>query len=545
MNPETAASPPAPPPRALRFGLRFKVLLGLTLFNIAATLVFTVTRYVSEKEHILADLRDKLDDFAHGLPYLLPDGYLDRAVSAGAVTPEEYRRLVERLNRYCREVGLRYLYTYFRGEAGFHCTATNCPPTEKFTPYWEFYDTVPPAIAQAWETGRPVYGYVEDKWGRTFTLFAPARTPAGQRYIAGADLPVPYVDERLNASLRQSLYVGAGSFLLFFLISAFASTHFSRQITQLAAYTRELAQTSFQSNPASELRRRIVALPARSRDEVGELARSFLVMEEQLGSYLQRLQAETAAKERAQNELRIAGEIQLSLLPQAFPKSELLDLHAAMKPAKEAGGDFYDFFFLDADHLCFAIGDVSDKGMPAALFMAVALTTLRAKATPERIDTPDEILRETNELLIPQNQSAQFVTLFLGVLNVHTGVVAYADGGHNRPYRRTAGGDVGMLTIPPREGMALGVMPGAGFRRHTLQLAPGDTLFLYTDGVTEAIAADETFYREARLQRVLAELPAAATARHCVETVMDDVFAFARGHVQADDITLLAVRRKG
>lgn len=542
MNPDP---PVSPPPRTLRFGLRFKVLLGLTLFNTAATLVFTVSHYFSEKEHIMADLRDKLDDFAHGLPFLLPEGYLDRAVSAEAVAPAEYRELVGRLNRYCQGVGLRYLYTYHRGARGFHCTATNSPPAEKFTPYWDFYDTAPPAITQAWETGRPVYGYVEDKWGRTFTLFAPARTAAGQRYIAGADLPVPYVDERLNESLRQSLSIGAGSFLVFLLISGFASTHFSRRITQLAAYTREFAQASFRSDPASALRRRIVALPERTRDEVGELARSFLVMEDQLGSYLHQLQVETAAKERAQNELRIAGEIQLSMLPQAFPESDRLDLHAAMRPAKEAGGDFYDFFFLDADHLCFSIGDVSDKGMPAALFMAVALTTLRARATPERIDTPDEILRETNELLIPQNQSAQFVTIFLGVLNVRTGVITYADGGHNRPYLRTTAHDVQMLAIPPREGMALGVMPGAVFRRHTLQLPPGGTLFLYTDGVTEAIAADETFYREARLQRVLASLPAPAAARECVESVMDDVFGFARGHVQADDITLLAVRRKG
>ena len=536
-NASTAESSP------VRFGLRFKVLAGLTAFNVAATLLFTLNHHMLEKEHILAGLRSKLAGDAAAIPVLLPAGYLDRATGEGTLDRTTYDQAAEILQRYCTSTGLRYLYTYVRDPDGFYNTATNNPPGEEVTPYWERYDTAPPEIARAWDTEQPVYATVQDKWGRTYTLFAPMRTPAGHRYIAGADLPIAFVDDLLRQSVRQSVYVGFGCFVALFAVSAYASTRFSRQITELAAYTRELIRCNFRCDTGSPLRRRIQAIPQR-RDEVGELANSFLAMEDRLGRYLHELQLETAAKERAQNELRIAGEIQLSMLPHTFPTSERLDLHAAMKPAKEAGGDFYDCFFLDPTHLCFSIGDVSDKGMPAALFMAVALTTLRAKATADLVDAPDEILRRTNEVLIPQNQACQFVTLFLGVLDVRTGLVTFSDGGHNRPFYRPHDGAARLLVLPPREGIALGVMPGAAFKRHTLQLQPGEVLFLYTDGVTEAIALDESFYREPRLERILSSLPLSTTAGQWVEAVTQDVSAFSRGHAQADDITTMAIRIK-
>ncbi len=537
------ASPPETTAPAMRFGLRFKVLAGLTAFNVAATVLFTVNHHLLEKEHIMSGLRSKLAGEAAAIAVVLPAGYLDRAIAKDGVCSEQYDEAVAILNRYCASVGLRYLYTYVRDTGGFYNTATNNAPGDEPSLYWELYDTAPPEIARAWDTERPVYAAVHDKWGYTYTLFAPMRTAAGTRYIAGADLPIAFVDELLRQSTRQSLYVGAACFVFLLAVSGYVSTRFSRQIAWLAAYTRELARAHFRRVSGSVLRERIQVLPQR-RDEVGELASSFLAMEDQLGTYLQQLETETAAKERAQNELRIAGEIQLSMLPHEFPSSARIDFHAAMKPAKEAGGDFYDCRFLDPDHLCFSIGDVSDKGMPAALFMAVALTTLRAKATPELVDAPEEILRLTNELLIPQNQAFQFVTMFLGVLDVRTGVVAYADGGHNRPYHRTRDGVAHMLTLPPREGIALGVMPGAVFRRHTLELQPGEVLFLYTDGVTEALAADETFYREPRLERVLSSLSVTATGAEWISAVNEDVAAFSRGHAQADDITMMAIRIK-
>jgi sigma-B regulation protein RsbU (phosphoserine phosphatase) len=541
--------PSAPADARPRFGLTVKILLGLTLFNVAATVIFSVNHYFAEKKHIMSELQDKLADYAIGLPQLLPEGYLDKAVSAEAVSPADYRRIVDQLTRYCDNVGLRYLYSYIRGEKGFYCTSSNGTPEEmaqnKFTPYWDLYTSAPPQIQEAWDTGRPVYADVTDAWGHSFTLFLPLKTAAGTRYIAGADLTIAYVDQLLRESMVRSILVAAVTFVLFLVASYFIGTRFSRQIVELAAYTRELVRANFKADIASPLRTTILSIPERSRDEVGQLAASFITMEQRLERYLLELKESTAANERFQNELRIAGEIQASMLPREFTQPDAghrIALSAIMKPAKEAGGDLYDFFFLDADHLCFVIGDVSDKGMPAALFMAVTLTILRAKATAAFVETPEEILAQTNELLIKQNQMYQFVTMFLGIVNVRTGRVVYSDGGHNRPYLCTSANGAHML--PPGGGIALGVMPGAAFKHHQLDLRPGETLFLYTDGVTEAIAADESFYGEKRLETLLSSVPGDTTPGAWVELVAKNVAEFSRGHPQADDITMLAVRFK-
>jgi sigma-B regulation protein RsbU (phosphoserine phosphatase) len=540
--------PPQVPALGARSGIRFKVLLGLTVFNIAATLIFSVNHYLILKSSIMDRIHDQLSDFARTLPELLPEGYLDRAVNPQAVAPEEYRRIVDRLTRFCNEVGLRYLYSYAQRDQGFYCTSSNGTAKEMaentYAKYWELYKDAPREIAEAWTSGEVRYYLAPstDQYGECYALFVRKQTAAGTRYIAGADLPVDFVNSLLERSLVQSALLGAAVFACFFLISFFVASRFSSRIVQLAAYTRELAGSNFRPDAASPLRRQVVAIPERTKDEVGQLAGSFLVMEQQLDSYLQELKETTAAKERFQNELKIAGDIQAAMLPHEYPSSDRLDLHAAMKPAKEAGGDLYDCFFLDPDHLCFVIGDVSDKGMPAALFMAVTLTIVRAKATAALAEAPEEILRQTNELLVTQNQMYQFVTMFLGVLDVRTGQVVYADGGHNRPYHRSA---TAVQMLPRGGGVALGVMSGAAYQRHTLQLQPGETLFLYTDGVTEAIAADESFYGEARLEQMLSSVAFAAPASVWVESVMKNVFEFSHGHAQADDITVLAVRFRG
>ncbi len=331
-----------------------------------------------------------------------------------------------------------------------------------------------------------------------------------------------------------------------FLFSFYLGSRVSLKITQLADYTLELAASDFQPVEDVDLRRKIDAMPAQSRDEIAQLASSFIAMEQRLNNYLNELTETTATKERLRNELKIAGDIQLSMLPRSFDdigRSEersRIDLSAAVKPTKEAGGDLYDFFYLDDDHLCFMVGDVSDKGMPAALFMTVTITLLRAKAMVDHAGAPNEILRQTNELLIPQNAMCQFVTMFIGIINVRTGAVVFSDGGHNHPFIRRAGSAPQMLEFSG--GVALGIMPGISYDTHQLQLNPGDTLFLYTDGVTDAIAADESFYGDDRLQRELAAIPEGAAASVWVETAMQSVHTFARGHAQADDITVLALR---
>jgi sigma-B regulation protein RsbU (phosphoserine phosphatase) len=183
------------------------------------------------------------------------------------------------------------------------------------------------------------------------------------------------------------------------------------------------------------------------------------------------------AKELIESELHIAREIQMSIVPKifpAFPERGEFDIFAVIEPAREVGGDLYDFFLLDDDHLCFVIGDVSGKGVPASLFMAVVKTLIKAKAGARA--EPDRILREVNSELCKDNDSGMFATIFLGILEISTGKTFFSNGGHNIPYHIKANGEIEAL--PKLAGMALAVMEDAPFMRGTVRLCAGDSIVL-------------------------------------------------------------------
>src|SRR5262245_8382858 len=245
-------------------------------------------------------------------------------------------------------------------------------------------------------------------------------------------------------------------------------------------------------------------------------------------------------KQRMEEALKLAHEIQMSILPKIFPpfpqRSEF-DLYATVEPAREVGGDFYDFFLTEDDHLCFAIGDVSGKGVPASLFMAVTITLLKVIAT--RVRRPAAVLAELNDELYRDNETGMFVTIFYGVLNIRTGVVEYSNGGHNPPYLLSSQGTVVLLDNPG--GMALGVRANALYRAQQIQLRPDESLFLYTDGLTEAMDRAANLFSESRLQACLQTLTS-ATPPELVRGAVAAVKHFATGAEQSDDITALAIQ---
>lgn len=248
-------------------------------------------------------------------------------------------------------------------------------------------------------------------------------------------------------------------------------------------------------------------------------------------------------KERIGSELRIASEIQRSILPRTFPPfpdREDFDLYADTIPAREMGGDFYDFFLLDAERLGLVVADVSGKGVPAAIFMAVSRTML--KATALQGVSPGDCLKHVNDLLCPENDSAMFVTVFYGILNTRTGEFEYGNAGHNPPYRMVRDGGIEPLENP--KGMALGVMENLRYRVSRTVLRPGDGLFLYTDGVTEAMDAEGNLFGASRLEALLRRLDGAASL-DLVRATVAEVRAYSGEAPQADDITLLALRYRG
>ena len=243
-------------------------------------------------------------------------------------------------------------------------------------------------------------------------------------------------------------------------------------------------------------------------------------------------------KQRMEETLKLAHDIQMSMVPKIFPPFPDLsefDIFAILAPAKEVGGDFYDFFFIDDDHLCFAVGDVSGKGVPASLFMAVTKTLF--KATAGNGGTPGEILARLNTEICRDNESCMFVTLFCAILNIRTGQVDYGNGGHNLPYY------LHQRSVTPLEnlgGRVLGLVEQSPYASGRMVLAPGEALLLYTDGVTEAMNPSETLYSDQRLEQFLGTNRGSAP-RQIIGDLIGDVKQFAGGAPQSDDITVLAL----
>ena len=243
------------------------------------------------------------------------------------------------------------------------------------------------------------------------------------------------------------------------------------------------------------------------------------------------------------NDLNTAARIQQSILPQTFPpfpERTEFDIFAKMTPAKEVGGDFYDFFFIDHDRLAFVIGDVSGKGVPAAIFMAVSRTLLKAIAT--QVVNPGESLRRINTMLIPESNGRMFVTIFYGVLNTKTGEVQFSFGGHNPPYIKRKEGAI--ERINNESGFLLGMLDEMEYDVHKITLRPGDTILLYTDGVTEAMNGNAELFEESRLEASLRRLNG-SPLKEMLDGINADLMEFAAGAPQADDITMLALQYRG
>ena len=278
----------------------------------------------------------------------------------------------------------------------------------------------------------------------------------------------------------------------------------------------------------------------RGKDELGVLGATFDNMVSRLAETLELV---TAAKERMEEELNVAREIQRSMIPltfPAFPDRPEFSVHALLVPAREVGGDFYDFFFVDDERLCVCIGDVAGKGVPSALFMAVTRTLINS--TTKSKAAPGQVITDVNETLCENNDTAMFVTIFLGILNVRSGEFTYTNAGHNPPYLARAEGE--LLRLDQLHGPVVGAMEGLTYGEDRLCLHPGDSLLLYTDGVTEAMNEQKELFTEKRLKQRLSSGPV-DDAEKTVKNVLHAVKTFEGEAEQADDITLMVLRFLG
>lgn len=277
--------------------------------------------------------------------------------------------------------------------------------------------------------------------------------------------------------------------------------------------------------------------------EMKELHDSFEFMQRELANYIVNLKETTSAKEKIESELRIAKEIQMGMIPHIFPPfpdMTEIDLFASLESAKEVGGDLYDFFIVDKDRLCFAIGDVSGKGIPASLFMAVTRTLLRSVADKNK--STAEIVSSINKTLAFNNESNMFVTFFLGILNVNTGELKYCNAGHNPPVLIKNKQDADYFKIT--KAIPVGLFEDFAYVEESFFIEANDQIFLYTDGLTEAEDVNNKLFGDDELLEVLRK-NADATPQLLIKETIKEVSRHVNGHIQSDDLTMMSIIYNG
>ncbi len=343
-----------------------------------------------------------------------------------------------------------------------------------------------------------------------------------------------YAVKRIDSGMVVIISILAGIILIaavaLTIISAVFAKRLTKPIEQLTASISSLGGND-EIKYISQIK---------TSDEIQVLSDTFEDMTERLSGYIANLTSVTAEKERIGAELDIAAKIQLSELPRqfpAFPDNTEFDIYALMTPAKEVGGDFYDYFLVDENHLAVVIADVSGKGIPAAMFMMIAKTHIKTHAGIGK--SPADTLAAANNALCENNDAEMFVTAFMGILEISTGKFTYANAGHNPPLLRRAGGSFEWLKVRP--GFVLGGMPDIRYRQEELYLGKGDMFFMYTDGVTEATDKSLELYGNERLERAL-NAHADLDPKQLVEEILSQLNEFSKDTEQADDITMTALQ---
>lgn len=364
--------------------------------------------------------------------------------------------------------------------------------------------------------------YIDGRFQRCFCMFDEA-----EGYKILAVYPYSEAMASRNVSIKvmtvmQILVFGALFVLIFFLVRKLVVRNIHKINASLSAITEGNLDT---------------VVDVRSHVEFDSLSNDINATVDTLKRYIRE------AEERIDAELAFAKAIQHSALPAVHPHyagRKEFEIYASMHTAKEVGGDFYDFYFIDDDHLAFLMADVSGKGIPAAMFMMTSKTIIKSYA--ESGMSVEEVFTHANEKLCEGNDAGMFVTAWMGILNIRTGKILFANAGHNHPLVKHADGTFEYLKS--RAGFVLAGMEGVRYRKNELDLAPGDAIYLYTDGVTEATNLSEELYGEERLHAVLEKCKDESMEVICSE-IKKDVDLFAGEAPQFDDITMLALKFNG
>ena len=478
--------------KRLREHAAVKSITGIVLLLLVFSAIVIVIGYRSFTSALLNQYADGAFLTARTAAQLL-DGDRVEAYAASGGTTEEYREIWAQMDRLCNSSGSTFIYliqpdrtdyghitflfstinhesSYTFYNFGYVRETTNDDYRKKYRALYE--------LASEQELVIRDKGYIETDPHITAMI--------GLKGGDGQVKAILCVQRQMDvlARVRQN-YVKKIIMVLIvlaLLVIAGQSTFLHQTLLQPLHQISEEAKRFSKENVTTgkKLRETI-----RNRDEIGALAASIDAMEEQIQDYVENLTRITAEKERISTELELATRIQSDMLPNvfpAFPERSEFDIYAGMDPAKEVGGDFYDFFLIDEDHLCMVMADVSGKGVPAALFMMASKIILANHAKMWK--TPAQVLADTNAAICANNREEMFVTVWLGVLEISTGVLTAANAGHEYPVLKTPDGAFEL--IKDKHGFVIGGMEGMKYRDYELRLEKGAKLYLYTDGVPEA-----------------------------------------------------------
>ena len=455
-----------------------------------------------------------------------------------------YDVLVHMLRTFVNEVDYVYLGMYDRDTRALVYIVDSDEEEPLFPGEWESVTKQGMEKFLNWNGEGMLYDIDNtQKYGWMCTAGFPIRDEAGE--VCEFLLVDVSINSVIRNMLKYALQIGVGLALATALIALLASRRIKKAVVRPIDAIADAAVTYVRDKRSgSDCQDHFSGLNIHTGDELQNLSQVMADMERDLAEHEQQLTRIAAEKERIGTELSLATQIQAAMLPHIFPPfpdRTDFDVYASMDPAKEVGGDFYDYFLVDDDHLGLLIADVSGKGVPAALFMMASKIILQSVAMLGK--SPGEILTKTNEAICSNNEAQMFVTVWLGILELSTGKLTCANAGHEYPVLKRKDG--GFALYKDRHGFVLGGMDGIVYKEYEIQLEPGDKLFVYTDGVPEATNLEQALFGTERMLSALNACPDAATPQDVLEQVRRAVDDFVRGAEQFDDLTMLCLEYKG
>ncbi len=527
-------------------GLTGKLMLGIIIFGILLGSIISIIGYWEFTSVLEQQYNDSAYEIAEtAARYLNPDKF-EEYLSTGKVD-EEYRMIEKRLDDlvdatdttliYVAKVDvsdyrtLTYIYDSVNSASGFDrypLGYTAVGVDEKYV------NNVRNIITKGERATEYLYSYSKESGAHTTAGIAIYDSKGEIVAILGVEKAMRRLENARNTYVKDVLLGVLAAICLFLIVY---STFLYREILlPILAVTDEAKRFADSNTPSDKLS------SINKNDEIGVLAKAVGKMETDIVEYVENLTLVTAEKERIGAELSIATQIQADMLPgifPAFPDKPEFDIYATMNPAKEVGGDFYDFFMVDESHLAIVMADVSGKGVPAALFMVIGKTLIKDHTQPGR--DLGEVFTEVNNILCESNSEGLFITAFEGVLDLVSGEFTFVNAGHEIPF--ICKKDDSYEPYKIRAGFVLAGMEGIRYQCGTMQLSPGDRLFQYTDGVTEATDKDGRLYGMGRLGEILAQ-NAALPPMELLGKIKEDIDAFVGDAPQFDDITMLCLEYK-